>query len=30
MTILHNNFTKTVIIYPCVYPAQQRNIFENI
>jgi len=29
MIILHNNFTKTVVIYPRVYSAQQRNMFEN-
>ena len=29
MIILHNNFTNTVVIYPRVYPAQQRNVFEN-
>jgi len=28
MIISHNNFTDTDVIYSCVSPAQQRNVYE--
>ena len=30
MIILHNNYINTVVFYPCVYPAQQKNDFERV